>query len=278
MDIRPYICFEYYDGSKEYINKDTQLAKIFTAQKKYLSIKWEHYLEIYDRHLRYYLKDNQAINLLEIGVLNGGSLETWKNYLPYGSKIWGIDINPRCTELDFSEGITFIHGSGTDRELLYKNFKKIDFDVIIDDGSHKSSDVITTFELLFPRLKHGGLYIVEDTHASYWKNFQGGYKKENSTIEYFKKIVDIIHYKYLDDEEKNKLSAEENLSFKALNQEIANISFYDSVIIIEKYLQKRKTHFRHYLSDGEGKVVSREAVSSVSIECNENTTLEKIYK
>ena len=42
------------------------------------------------------------------------------------------------------------------------------FDLIIDDGSHVNAHVITTFEVLFPLLKTGGLYVVEDTQTSYW--------------------------------------------------------------------------------------------------------------
>jgi len=41
-----------------------------------------------------------------------------------------------------------------------------DFDVILDDGSHKPNDIQQTFELLFNNnLKEGGIYIIEDVHC-----------------------------------------------------------------------------------------------------------------
>ena len=39
------------------------------------------------------------------------------------------------------------------------------FDVIIDDGSHKPSDQIKSFEILWPMLSDGGLYIIEDVQC-----------------------------------------------------------------------------------------------------------------
>lgn len=66
-----------------------------------------------------------------------------------------------------------------------------DFDVIIDDGSHKSRDIISTFKFFFPRLKPGGLYVAEDLHCSYWSGWQGGLWRKDSAMEFFKSLVDI---------------------------------------------------------------------------------------
>ena len=46
--------------------------------------KWDHYFDAYHRHLS---KFNKPINMLEIGVLGGGSLEMWKGYFQAGSTI-----------------------------------------------------------------------------------------------------------------------------------------------------------------------------------------------
>jgi hypothetical protein len=51
---------------------------------------------------------------------------------------------------------------------------------------------ILTFEYLFLKLKEGGIYLVEDTHTSYWYNYGGGLKKKSSFIEYSKKIIDSL--------------------------------------------------------------------------------------
>ena len=67
------------------------------------------------------------------------------------------------------------------------------FDVILDDGSHISSDVITSFRLLFDRLALGVKYIIEDMHASYWSSHEGGYRLGTSAIEFFKNLVDALN-------------------------------------------------------------------------------------
>ena len=41
------------------------------------------------------------------------------------------------------------------------------FDVIIDDGSHESEHILTSLKTLFPRLKTGGYYFIEDLHAGW---------------------------------------------------------------------------------------------------------------
>ena len=51
------------------------------------SDKWTHYLSVYNRLLNEYR--DQAINLLEIGVFNGGSLEIWHDYFDNAQHIVG---------------------------------------------------------------------------------------------------------------------------------------------------------------------------------------------
>ena len=43
-----------------------------------------------------------------------------------------------------------------------------ELDVIIDDGSHDPEDMMLGFDIMFPLLKEGGLYILEDVETSYW--------------------------------------------------------------------------------------------------------------
>ncbi len=58
------------------------LRDIFWAHRGLLSDKWEQYLPIYESELRPHLEHGVPISLLEIGVLNGGSLEVWHKLLP----------------------------------------------------------------------------------------------------------------------------------------------------------------------------------------------------
>jgi SAM-dependent methyltransferase len=133
------------------------------------------------------------VSLLEIGVQNGGSLEIWHKLLPLRSRVVGLDLDERCRELKFSEGIELYIGDATGEAFINGALGEAGFDIIIDDGSHRSKDVIASFELLFRRLKPGGLYIVEDLHASYWPAFGGGFRAEGSSIEWAKTLVDAIN-------------------------------------------------------------------------------------
>jgi len=105
------------------------------------------------------------LNVLEVGIAGGESLKMWKDYFP-NAKIIGLDI----LDLKFLEEkrIHIFQGDQSDRDFLMKvNAMHGPFDVIIDDGSHRNRDMKASFEVLFPLLKPGGLYVVEDLHACY---------------------------------------------------------------------------------------------------------------
>jgi hypothetical protein len=109
---------------------------------------------------------NQKLKILEIGVDKGYSVKMWKEYFPQG-EIYAIDI---VDKKEYEEDrITIGVGSQNDPEFLNSfNATYGPFDIIIDDGSHINSDMTFSFNHLFPLLKAGGLYVVEDIHASYW--------------------------------------------------------------------------------------------------------------
>jgi hypothetical protein len=65
---------------------------MFFAHEAKYSDKWDSYLDVYERVLGDLR--NKSINILEIGVQNGGSLEIWDKYFPNSIKVLGCDINP----------------------------------------------------------------------------------------------------------------------------------------------------------------------------------------
>ena len=234
--------------------------EVFEGHNGFVSHKWIHYFFIYDRILSRFLDKGKPIRMLEIGVQNGGSLEIWKKYLPQNSDIHGIDIDEKCLELKFSDGISFHLGSATDNNFMEKTFGDIQFDVILDDGSHICNDVIQTFEYLFPKMKNGGCYIVEDMHTSYWKEYGGGVNNKSS-IEYFKKLIDsginrdYIRYSLVDKIKKRfHRHNEHNLEARKL---IAQISFFDSICAIDKFYDVKEEPFKDVIT-GEIDLVNKE--------------------
>ena len=151
---------------------------------------WKHafYAPIYEEWLNKYV-GTEAV-LLELGVGKGGSPQVWQSYLGEKAQVIGLDCDPALFYED--PKVKFLVANQYDRESL-KACPVKDFDVFIDDGSHLSSATIATFEEMFPRLKNGGLYIIEDVGTSYRKcDFGGGFRKQGTLIEYFKDAIDIL--------------------------------------------------------------------------------------
>lgn len=122
----------------------------------------------YTKHYEYWFKSlkNDKIKLLEIGVKKGASVRMWEEYFPLGS-IVGIDINKNCLK-QRSKRIQIEIGDQGDEVFLNSVGKKYGpFDIIIDDGSHRWRHQIDGHKQLFPYLKKGGLYVIEDLHTSF---------------------------------------------------------------------------------------------------------------
>ena len=62
-----------------------------------ISDKWSSYLTYYD--LLFHPIRNLPIQLLEIGIQNGGSVEIWAQYFDNAIAIVGCDIDRRCNAL-----------------------------------------------------------------------------------------------------------------------------------------------------------------------------------
>ena len=217
-----------------------RLRNLCEAHSGKVSDKWDSYIQIYDELFRD--KSDSAKSILEIGIQNGGSLEIWSKYFPLAEKIYGVDINPMCKSLIFDDDrIKVFVGDANTSEILNNVSKdETQFDIIIDDGSHVSSDIIRSFVLYFPKLKPGGTYIVEDLHASYWDSHEGALNYGFSSIEFFKKLVDIVNFSHWG---ASKYPADVLESFvDKYNLEIdsevllsiRNVYFQDSICVISK--------------------------------------------
>jgi hypothetical protein len=214
-----------------------KLQDFFYNQPKRRTVhKWEHYLDIYDKHFSKFQGKNPKI--LEIGVYQGGSIDMWKYY--FGKcEIYGIDINPECKKYE-EPGVTIIIGDQGSPEL-WDSFTHTDFDIIIDDGGHTMHQQIYTFERLYDRVKDHGVYVCEDTHTSYIDLFNGGLKKEGTFIEYSKNFIDLLHVYY----NQNRFSGIIGLPLKDTSlttdfrAKTQCVSFYDSMVVLDKKIDNK---------------------------------------
>ena len=209
-----------------------KLIKFFFASKKYSS-KYRKYFEIYESLLKKYL--NKKIIFVEIGVLNGGSLEMWKKFFGPRARIIGIDLNPECKNFE-KKGIEIYIGDQSCPKFWQSFFNKVGkVDIVIDDGGHTNlQQIITTVEVI-PNIKDNGMLIVEDTHSSYMREFSnpGSY----SFITFVKKIVDDINFKF------NNLG-----SFKfSLNKYIYSVQTFESIIVF--HVNQKKTYKNFFLEN-----------------------------
>ena len=200
------------------------LREIFYTHNDRLIHKWDHYFDIYERYFSTYR--GKSLNVLEIGVSQGGSIQLWKKYFGDKLNLYSVDINPECKLFEADTTKLYI-GSQEDPVFLEKLYAELpEMDIIMDDGGHSMKQQILTFEHLFLKVKEGGVFLVEDTHTSYWHHFGGGLRKRGSFIEYSKKLIDSLY--------KSHLTNTKGIRVDNLTDHIKSISFYDSIVVFEK--------------------------------------------
>jgi len=180
------------------------------------------FLPIYEKYFHNY--KNKKINILEIGIDDGGSLKLWRKYFP-NANIVGLDIFPKDFEIN---GVKMFQGDQSNISDLkkitteYKNF-----DIIIDDGSHVSKQTIKSFQYLFDFLKKDGLYVIEDLQTSYLPNFGGSRinLKKNTTMNFVKSLSDSINY---------ELNDRPFFKKKKFDGDIKYVHFFQNIVFIKK--------------------------------------------
>jgi len=208
-------------------DESTYFRDYLTRTGDKMVIKMDHYLDVYPRILRGWSGRN--LTFLEIGVYKGGSLDLWKGFFGDQARLTFIDIDPACKALEIP-GTHIEIGDQSDAAFLTDlAARRGPFDLIIDDGGHKMNQQLTSFQTLWPHLVDGGLYVVEDTHTSYWPGFGGGFREPASFIEFAKDLVDRMHSWYTDQDAEFPLHP--------LAREIGSVQFYDSMVVIEKHLK-----------------------------------------
>jgi len=216
------------------------LREIFQIHEGKVSDKWSSYLDEYERLFCEFKQS--SISLLEIGVQNGGSMEIWGKYFTNARSLTGCDINEKCRNLKFDdERITVIVGDANS-DLIQSKIEGISeqFDIIIDDGSHKSGDIVKSFARYFPKLTKGGVFLAEDLHCSYWKDFEGGLFDPLSSMTFFKDLSDIVNHEHWGIPEARKVLLETyrlgyGVEFAEQDlAEIKSIEFLNSICVVRK--------------------------------------------
>jgi hypothetical protein len=202
--------------------RDDPLFSYFTSHRAGRVLdKWIHYFPIYTRHLSPYR--GRPVRLLEIGIYRGGSLDMWQWFFGPQVTLVGIDIDVDAKAASDPRHVVEI-GDQTDPDFLRRVADQHSpFDIIIDDGGHEMVQQITTAETLFPLLKDGGVYLVEDCHTSYWDSYQGGRNRAGTFMEWAKQRLDDVNGFH-----------QPGPIDPVWTEQLAGVHVYDSVVALDK--------------------------------------------
>ena len=132
-----------------------------------------------DEALARMLADRPAQRSFDVGVYKGGSIVLLYEAL-HPQRLVGIDWNPAmpnglpayCRQPDRKDAIGIYLGVNQSDQAALGAICESEFDgpldLVIDDASHWYFETRETFRALFPRLRAGGLYVVEDWGWAHW--------------------------------------------------------------------------------------------------------------
>jgi 23S rRNA U2552 (ribose-2'-O)-methylase RlmE/FtsJ len=172
------------------------------------------------------------VRFLEIGVSKGGSMQMWRKYFGKEAVIFGIDIEKNCLEFQGINGEVRI-GSQDDPDFLNSVVAEMGgVDVILDDGSHVMKHIMTSLSCLLPQLEDGGIYMIEDLHTAYWRNFGGGLRSKMNFFNIVRSLTDDMHSWY----------HQRSLKHQEISKHCRSIHIYDSIVVIEKGVMYPPVH------------------------------------
>lgn len=162
----------------------TMTLREFRAARSNSALKWDHYLDVYDGLFR---SLGDAPVIVEIGVLRGESLALWAEYLP-GSLVVGLDRSPPSRE--YPSNVVVYAGDQADRGVLGRVLSHGPFDLVIDDASHLYGPTQATFLELFPGVRSGGFYVIEDWAAyTEFSGYFSGTAREDSNYHLVRDLI-----------------------------------------------------------------------------------------
>ena len=147
------------------------------------------YTELYER-LLFQWKDD-PIKIFEIGIAEGGSLAMWQSYFPK-ARIFAADILDKS---QFNNArVTTLVADQANRDQLQAAIEKSggDIDVLIDDGGHTMEQQQVSLGFLFPHVRPGGYYVIEDVHTSLpalWKGYGVARDGTNTTLRMLENFI-----------------------------------------------------------------------------------------
>lgn len=158
-----------------------------TDSHRFVLLKDRAVLEQYAR----VLGESPPKHILEFGIFQGGSAALYALWFD-ADRFVGVDISDPVPGLEefrrrhpAGARIRCHYGvSQTDRgrieRIAREEFGATPIDLIIDDASHRYADSRRTFEIAFPLLRPGGVYVVEDWGWAHWQERHAYYDRQTA--------------------------------------------------------------------------------------------------
>lgn len=112
--------------------------------------------------------------MLEIGVADGACMLAWRDIFP-NATIVGMDIHPATLVREGDKRLEFHIGNQRYQSDCERVAAGRLFDLIIDDATHYIENTLASLYWLWPFVRPGGLYVVEE-----WPNIAGDKKRIES--------------------------------------------------------------------------------------------------
>jgi cephalosporin hydroxylase len=177
------------------------------------------------------------LRLLEIGLYNGGSLRMWREYLP-NATLHGIDVDRRTLAYELEIPGTKVRlVDQADARALRAFVDELggSYDVIVDDGGHTMEQQIVSFEVLFPHVVSGGIYVIEDLGTSYFVEYGGRPIGEDGTaVAHMKRLVDAVQHEHMTPGHESIHGAVSRVALAQVRRDVASVQFHPGQAIIVK--------------------------------------------
>jgi predicted O-methyltransferase YrrM len=181
-------------------------------------------------------------NVLELGIYGGGSIAFWfellqpDKYVALDFAAWGNTefFNRYIASHQLASRIKTVWKTNQSDRAALRAIVAAEFDgpldLIIDDASHLYSETKASFETLFPRLRPGGLYIIEDWSWGCWPNLPATFLPAGTELpKLIHRLVDAAGsmQRFLSSESGNS-------QLKTINPLIESVTTYGDIVVIER--------------------------------------------
>jgi predicted O-methyltransferase YrrM len=167
---------EFSLGGENFVVDMSQKERRPSNAKAFTILKNEPYLRFYELLASSF----SPRSILELGIFQGGSY-VFLDKLFKPRRMSAVDISPKPVAsllryvADMEDHFVHFAASQRDREILERIVRDEladELDFVVDDASHNYEETKASFEFLFPLLRPGGIYVVEDWSWAHTSGYQ----------------------------------------------------------------------------------------------------------